>query len=116
MGISKIWVKKATETDPENAMKAKRIYKMIGMLPLLPHGQFLAGHKYVCAMTRKYKLMNKFAKFFNYYDRTWIAEVRLRNISIFEESIFSIFSLSFLAEQKESTFSCWTYYENNKFY
>lgn len=86
LGLSKLWIKKARDNDPETALQAKRIYKMISMLPLLPKQQFLAGYKYVQSMASKFKLMKKFAKFFKYFDRTWIAEVRLKNVQFFSKN------------------------------
>lgn len=74
-GVSKLWNKKGRSENPQIASHAKKIYKMISHLPLLPKEYFLAGYHQVKKMATKLKLSKNFEKFFQYYDRTWIAEV-----------------------------------------
>lgn len=76
LGISKLWVKKARESDPVTASNAKRIYKMIANLPLLPKQYFVPGWTYIKNTAIKLRLTTHFKKMFSYFERTWLAEVR----------------------------------------
>lgn len=73
--VSKLWNKKERSVNPQIASHAKKIYKMISHLPLLPKEYFLAGYQQVKKTAKKFKLTKKFEKFFSYYDRTWLTEV-----------------------------------------
>lgn len=74
-GVSKLWNKKERSANPQIASYAKKVYKMVSHLPLLPKELFLAGYKQVKKTATKFKLTKNFGGFFKYYDRTWIAEV-----------------------------------------
>lgn len=114
LGLSKLWIKKARDNEPETAIQAKRIYKMICKLPLLPKEQFLVGYKHVRSMAKGFKLINKFAKFFEYYGRTWLAEVCLKNV-FFSKNLSELFFVFFSIEREKSTLGRRTFNENDKF-
>lgn len=56
--------------------KARTIKVMMQGLPLLPPGSFMDGYRHVKHLAHEWKLFTKFKKFFSYYERFWIAEVR----------------------------------------
>lgn len=74
-GISKLWIKNARNKNPEIALKARRIYKMFGILPLLPKEYFTAGYQHARNRAVEFSLNSTFASFFAYFERTWVVEV-----------------------------------------
>lgn len=76
LGVSKLWNQKSRKENNEAATEAKKIYKMVQSLPLLPEKYFFVGYQYVKCSASKINLDKQFAKLFEYFDRTWIMEVR----------------------------------------
>lgn len=74
-GISKLWNKNARNTNPEVASKARKIYKMLCFLPLLPKEHFSAGCKHIENRAAEFNLSSTFGIFFAYFNRTWVVEV-----------------------------------------
>lgn len=75
-GISKLWNQNALKTNPELSSQAKTIYRMVGVLPLLPAKDFSSGYLYIRKKVAEFKLCTLFAKFFAYFERTWVLEVK----------------------------------------
>lgn len=92
LGISKLWNKAARETDIQKASQAKKVYKVLSCLPLLPKENFSIGYNYTHHITNHFNLKKKFSKLFEYFARTWIVEVWsiIKTLFLIELNSFSI--------------------------
>lgn len=55
--------------------KAAKIKIMLMNLPLLPAKHFSEGYQHIKCKARKYGLLQKFQKFFVYFENYWFAQV-----------------------------------------
>lgn len=75
LGLLKLWNKSARQANSVNASQARKLYKMLLNLPLLPADSFMMGYKHIYQTAMQLNLKTKFTKLFQYFDRTWIVEV-----------------------------------------
>lgn len=55
--------------------KAKRIYKSLMSLPLLPEEHLVEGYNEIKKLARKSGLFKQFSDIFSYFERQWMKEV-----------------------------------------
>lgn len=55
---------------------AKKLKKMLMNFPLLPAELFENGYKFIKEQANSWKLFHSFKKFFAYFERQWIYEVK----------------------------------------
>lgn len=69
LGMQKLIKKERIASD------ARKIYRKLLSLPLLPQELFDEGYKVIKKEAVDRSLFEAFKKLFAYYDRTWVAEV-----------------------------------------